>query len=63
MSSRFPNQLKMRLPLLLIITVVSLLFLSMVIIIHLLEGLYLLLQIGYQSLADDVPLLLEYDKR
>ena len=63
MSSRFPNQLKMRLPLLLIITVVSLLFLSMVIIIHLLEGLYLLLQIGYQSLADGVPLLLEYDKR
>ena len=54
----------MRLPLLLIvISIVPLLLLSMVIIIHLLEGLYLLLQIGYQSLADGVPLLLEYDKR
>ena len=54
----------MRLPLLLIIiSITPLLLLSMVIIIHPLEGLYLLLQIGYQSLADDVPLLLEYDKR
>ena len=53
----------MRLPLLLIITVVALLLLRMVIIIHLLEDLYLLLQIGYQSLADGVPLLLDYDKR
>ena len=54
----------MRLPLLLIvISIIPLLLLSMVIIIHLLEGLYLLLQIGYQSLADGIPLLLEYDKR
>ena len=53
----------MRLPLLLVITIVSLLLLSMVIIIHLLEGLYLLLQVGYQSLAGYVPLLLEHDKR
>ena len=53
----------MRLSLLLIITIVPLLLLNMVIIIHLLEGLYLLLQIGYQSLTDGVLLLLEYDKR
>ena len=53
----------MRLPLLLVITIISLILLSMVIIIHLLEGLYLLLQIGYQSLADGVPLLLEYNKK
>ena len=53
----------MRLSLLLIITIVPLLLLSMVIIIHLLEDLYLLLQIGYQILANGVPLLLEYDKR
>ena len=53
----------MRLSLLLIITIVPLLLLSMVIIIHLLEGPYLLFHIGYQSLADGVPLLLEYDKR
>ena len=53
----------MRLPLLLVITIVSLLLISMVIIIHLLEGLYLLLQVGYQSLAGYVPLLSEYDNR
>ena len=54
----------MRLPLLLIvISIIPLLLLSMVIIVHLLKGLYLLLQIGYQSLADGVPLMLEYDKR
>ena len=54
----------MRLPLLLIvISIIPLLLLSMVIIIHLLEGLYLLLQVGYQSLAGYVPLLLEYEKR
>ena len=54
----------MRLPLLLIaISVILLLLLGVVIIIHILEGLYLLLQVGYQSLAGYVPLLLEYDKR
>ena len=53
----------MRLPLLLIIISVILLLLGMVIIIHLLEGLYLLLQVSYQSLAGYVPLLLECDKR
>ena len=53
----------MRLSLLLIINIILPLLLSMVIIIHLLEGLYLLLQIGYQSLADGVPLLLEYNKK
>ena len=53
----------MRLPLLLIIISVVLAFLSMIIVIHLLEGLNLLLQVDYQSLADCIPLLLEYDKR
>ena len=49
--------------LLIIIGIILLLLLSVVIIIHLLEGLNLLLQVGYQSLADGVPFLLEYDKR
>ena len=49
--------------LLIIISIIPLLLLSMVIIIHLLKGLYLLLQVGYQSLAGYIPLLLEYDKR
>ena len=53
----------MRLSLLLIINIIFPLLLGMVIIIHLLEGLYMLLQIGYQSLADGIPLLLECDKR
>ena len=54
----------MRLPLLLIIiNVILALLLSMIIVIHLLEGLDLLLQVGYQSLAGYVPLLSEYDKR
>ena len=54
----------MRLPLLLIIIgVILLLLLGVVIVIHLLEGLYLLLQVGYQSLADGIPFLSEYDKR
>ena len=54
----------MRLPLLLIIiSVIFLLLLGVVIIIHLLEGLYLLLQVGYQSLAGYIPLLSEYEKR
>ena len=53
----------MRLSLLLIINLILPLLLGMVIIIHLLEGLYLLLQVGYQSLAGYVPLLSEYDKR
>ena len=54
----------MRLLLLLIITgIILLLLLDVVIIIHLLEGLYLLLQVGYQSLASYIPLLSEYDKR
>ena len=54
----------MRLPLLLIIiSIILMLLLSMVIVIHLLEGLDLLLQVGYQSLADCIPLLSEYDKR
>ena len=54
----------MRLSLLLIIiSVILALLLSVIIIIHLLEGLNLLLQVGYQSLAGYVPLLLEYEKR
>ena len=54
----------MRLPILLIIiSIILLLLLGMVIIIHLLEGLYMLLQVGYQSLADDVLFPSEYDKR
>ena len=53
----------MRLPLILIIISVVLAFLNMIIVIHLLKGLDLLLQVGYQSLVDCVPLLLEYDKR
>ena len=54
----------MRLPLLLIIiSIILLLLLGMVIIIHLLECLYLLLQVSYQSLADGIPFLSEYDKR
>ena len=54
----------MRLPLLLIIiNVILALLLSMIIVIHLLKGLNLLLQVGYQSLAGYVPLLSEYDKR
>ena len=48
----------MRLPLLLvIISIILLLLLSVIIIIHLLEGLDLLLQVGYQSLASYIPLL------
>ena len=54
----------MRLPLLLsIISVIPMLLLSMIIVIHLLEGLDLLLQVGYQSLASHIPLLLEHCKR
>ena len=49
--------------LLIIIGIILLLLLGVVIIIHLLEGLYLLLQVGYQSLASYIPLLSEYDKR
>ena len=49
--------------LLIIIGIVLLLLLGVVIIIHLLEGLYLLLQVGYQILAGYVPLLSEYEKR
>ena len=54
----------MRLPLLLIIIgIILLLLLGVVIIVHLLEGLYLPLQVGYQSLAGYVLLLSEYNKR
>ena len=53
----------MRLSLLLIITIVPLLLLGMVVIIHLLESLYLLLQVGYQSMTSYVSFLSEYDKR
>ena len=48
--------------LLIIIIIILLLILSMIIIIHLLKGLDLLFQVGYQSLASHIPLLLEYDK-
>ena len=54
----------MRLPLLLIvISIILLLLLSMIIIIYLLEGLNLLLQVGYESLASHIPLLLEHCKK
>ena len=54
----------MRLSLLLIIiNVILMLLLSMIIIIHLLESLNLLLQVGYQSLTSHIPLLSEHCKR
>ena len=46
-----------------IISIILMLLLGVVIVNHLLEGLYLLLQIGYHSLADSIPLLLECEKR
>ena len=49
--------------LLIIINVILALLLSMIIVIHLLEGLDLLLQVGYQSLASRIPLLSGHDKR
>ena len=49
--------------LLIIIGIILLLLLGVVIIIHLLESLYLLLQVGYQNLTGYVPLLSEYDER
>ena len=54
----------MRLPLLLIvISIILTLLLNVIIVIHLLEGLDLLLQVGYQSLASYIPLLLGHYKR
>ena len=53
----------MRLSMLLIITIVPLLLLSTIIIIYLLEGLDLLPQVGYQSLASCIPLLSGHCKR
>ena len=49
--------------LLVVISIILTLLLGVVIINHLLEGLYLLLQVGYQSLANCIPLLLECSKR
>ena len=49
--------------LLIIISIILLLLLSVIIIIHLLDGLNLLLQVGYQSLASHIPLLSEHCKR
>ena len=49
--------------LLIIIDIILLLLLGVVIIIHLLEGLNLLLYVGYQSLASHIPLLSEHCKR
>ena len=46
--------------LLIIISIILMLLLSVIIIIHLLEGLNMLLQVGYQSLASHIPLLLEH---
>ena len=53
----------MRLLLLIIISVILTLLLSVIIIIHLLEGLDLLPQVGYQSLASCIPLLSGHSKR
>ena len=49
--------------LLIIISIILMLPLSVIIIIHLLEGLDLLLQVGYQSLTSYIPLLLGHYKR
>ena len=49
--------------LLVVISIILTLLLGMVIVNHLLEGLYLVLQVGYQSLANCIPLLSGHSKR